>query len=360
MNEMDLTPLISIIVPVWNVELYLSECVESILSQTYTNIELILIDDGSTDGSGIICDKYKLEDNRVKVYHCENSGVSHARNYGVEMANGQWISFVDSDDWLEKSFIEKIIEEGNYKNGDVYISGGHFKEYENKTIEWKCFTNKVITDEDEKELLVAKMLAPLSVRINGCKTAPLGEPWAKLYKKEFLLASGIRFDEKFHPYEDVLFHYEIFRKASAIVGSDIIGYHYRYTDGSSTNRYKPQYVKMMNDFILRTKSMIDICKNRDLLQEALNARIIMISGWLCRVCFFNESRNEKYEVLQKELQKWKEYALVNDAILSSNKFLSIKQRLLQLLLREDNNWLLYILYRIKIKQYKARIFRASE
>ena len=91
-------PIISIIVPVYNTEKYLDQCIQSVLAQTYTNWELLLIDDGSTDSSGAICDKYAAEDNRIRVFHKENGGVSSARNLGLDNAQGEWISFVDADD----------------------------------------------------------------------------------------------------------------------------------------------------------------------------------------------------------------------------------------------------------------------
>lgn len=95
--------MISVIVPVYNVERYLARCIESILSQTYTDFELLLIDDGSKDKSGSICDEYALKDSRIRVFHKPNGGVSSARNVGLDNARGQWVAFCDSDDWLDKS-----------------------------------------------------------------------------------------------------------------------------------------------------------------------------------------------------------------------------------------------------------------
>ena len=95
-------PKISVIVPVYNVEPYLRLCVNSILNQTFTDFELLLIDDGSTDYSGEICDEYASMDSRVKVFHTTNRGVSAARNLGINKASAEWITFVDSDDWMEK------------------------------------------------------------------------------------------------------------------------------------------------------------------------------------------------------------------------------------------------------------------
>ena len=97
-------PKISVIVPVYNTEKYLDRCIQSILAQTYTDFELLLVDDGSTDSSGAICDKYAEQDSRVRVFHKENGGVSSARNQGLDNAKGEWITFVDSDDWVDREF----------------------------------------------------------------------------------------------------------------------------------------------------------------------------------------------------------------------------------------------------------------
>lgn len=102
-------PTISVIVPVYNTEKYLGECVQSILNQIFTDFELLLIDDGSTDQSGAICDTYALQDKRVKVFHKENGGVSSARNMGLDEARGEWIVFVDSDDWVANSYFSELL-----------------------------------------------------------------------------------------------------------------------------------------------------------------------------------------------------------------------------------------------------------
>ena len=101
--------MISVIVPVYNVEPYLRKCLDSILAQTYRNLEILVIDDGSTDGSGRICDEYAGRDERIKVFHTENHGLSCARNLGLDNANGEWIGFVDSDDWIEPDMYEVLL-----------------------------------------------------------------------------------------------------------------------------------------------------------------------------------------------------------------------------------------------------------
>ena len=116
--------LISVIIPVYNVEPYLRQCVDSVLSQTYQNIEIILVDDGSTDSSGIICDDYAHKHNNLKVIHKKNAGLSEARNSGLEVANGSYIAFIDSDDWISKDNFEKMITEINMQHSDFVFSDG--------------------------------------------------------------------------------------------------------------------------------------------------------------------------------------------------------------------------------------------
>lgn len=115
-------PKISVIVPVYNAEKYLHRCVDSILAQTFTDFELLLINDGSKDSSGVICDEYAAKDSRVLVFHKENGGVSSARNMGLDNAKGEWISFVDSDDWVEVSMLGEVYANAQANNSDMVFT----------------------------------------------------------------------------------------------------------------------------------------------------------------------------------------------------------------------------------------------
>lgn len=114
--------LVSIIIPVYNVEKYLKRCIDSLCNQTYKNIEIILVNDGSTDSSGIICDQYEKKDSRVKVIHKLNGGLSEARNTGMEVASAQWITFVDSDDYVSLSYISNLVGAAMNENADMAIT----------------------------------------------------------------------------------------------------------------------------------------------------------------------------------------------------------------------------------------------
>ena len=131
--------LVSIVVPVYNVEKYLKRCVDSIINQSYNNIEILLVDDGSTDSSGKICDDYLKKDSRIKVIHKQNGGLSDARNFGIDKSTGDYLSFIDSDDWIEKDMIMNLFNSIINEKSDISIEFmiikkkmlNHFKLFQN-------------------------------------------------------------------------------------------------------------------------------------------------------------------------------------------------------------------------------------
>ena len=133
--------LISVIVPVYNVEKYLEKCIDSICNQTYRNLEIILVNDGSTDKSGILCDKFKIKDSRIIVIHKENGGLSDARNAGIDIANGEVLGFVDSDDYIMPEMYEKMLNI-MYANDLDIVQCGYKKVYENYDNINDIFINK--------------------------------------------------------------------------------------------------------------------------------------------------------------------------------------------------------------------------
>ena len=134
--------MISIIVPVYNVEQYLEKCMDSIINQTYKDLEILVVDDGSTDNSGVIADEYAEKDGRIRVFHTRNQGLSCARNLGLKEAHGEWIGFVDSDDWIEANMYEMLLEKAEETGADV-VECGIFRVYTTRTIEKKAITNPI-------------------------------------------------------------------------------------------------------------------------------------------------------------------------------------------------------------------------
>ena len=167
---------VSIIVPVYNMELFLEKCVASILNQSYLNIEIILVDDGSTDSSGIICDRFSLTDRRVKVVHKKNGGISEARNVGIELSSGKFLAFVDADDYIEPQMIEILLARAKKDNAEIVVCG--FKYDDSLTGEHHTSISP-ITDETitGKDILIHRFFESPSTQIYWSAA------WNKLYKK---------------------------------------------------------------------------------------------------------------------------------------------------------------------------------
>lgn len=209
--------MISIVVPVYNVEKYLSQCLDSILTQTYKNLEIILVDDGSTDKSGSICDSYKKKDPRIVVIHKENGGLSDARNAGVAICKGDFISFVDSDDYLSPYFYEILMGVAQKRNCDIVAlkSGTDFWDGEDKPVLAKDKDEFAVRYLNSHEILERMLYQEIAT----------GAPF-KIYKKA-------TFDNVYFPvgylYEDVATTYKPFFNAQecAIVEADIYAYRKR-------------------------------------------------------------------------------------------------------------------------------------
>lgn len=194
--------LISIIVPVYNTENYLTKCLDSIINQTYKNLEIILIDDGSTDNSGKICDKYAKRDKRIVVIHKTNGGVSSARNLGLKIANGSYIGFVDADDWIADDMYEILYV--NLKKFNADISVCKFKNIYTRN-------NIIYNNGDNAKTILLNAVKSMEFLLNS-KENYMCCLWNKLYKKELLS----EFDEKLSIAEDLLQNFKIYFQENII------------------------------------------------------------------------------------------------------------------------------------------------
>ena len=182
-------PKISVIIPVYNSEKFLSRCIDSVLTQTFTDLELLLIDDGSQDKSGLICDKFASQDSRIRVWHKENGGVSSARNLGLVNANGEWVTFVDSDDWLSEHFLEVL---NNDINSDLIVGTMLFNKSGNIG-----YLSKEPVFYDYKNMR--------TVLENKFFNSLFNSPCSKLFRRRIIDFNKIRFDEKLVFGEDSVF-----------------------------------------------------------------------------------------------------------------------------------------------------------
>ncbi len=223
--------LISVIVPVYNVEKYLRRCVDSIINQTYKNLEIILVDDGSPDNCGAICDEYANKDSRVKVIHKVNGGLSDARNAGLDICQGQYIGFVDSDDWIELDMYETLYNFMVKENLDVAMCCAQQIYDDGRIIKLKAdFAPGIITDKNEL----------ISIIVNGGFEVVV---WSKLFSKKVMRGSTFK-KGKIH--EDKYFVFSWLDKTERFGCLNVSKYYYFKHDGSITDfkHFKSEFVDL--------------------------------------------------------------------------------------------------------------------
>lgn len=221
-------PKISVIVPVYKVEKYIGQCIESILSQTFKDFELILVDDGSPDNSGAICDEYAQKDARIRVFHKENGGVSSARNTGIENASGQWIYFVDSDDWVETITLRLLYEQTEKVCTDLVIHGlSNDYIYKNQIAKDKY---TLIDNPDYKQIIE-----------ETDKWGLLKGPVCKLFKSAIIKNGKIKFDTSLSYGEDTKFSFEYLALCNSVSFIPMHLYHYCFRGEESLTRQKHSF-----------------------------------------------------------------------------------------------------------------------
>lgn len=232
-------PAISVIVPVYNVEKYLHRCIDSILTQTFTDFELLLIDDGSKDESGVICDEYAKKDLRVRVYHKENGGVSSARNLGIEQAKGEWIAFIDADDYIDDKFLE--IEPGNLMSDVIQ-----------KPYKILAPQGNIIKSQQVKETTIQGLDNVFRFFVNKRSNAL----WDKIISRKII--GDRRFNTNVKIGEDFLFFLSILPFIQVYAFSGLGNYIYVQRDNSAmttVNQDIPKRINIMVDNIHNIKNL---------------------------------------------------------------------------------------------------------
>ena len=238
--------LISVVVPIYNVEKYLRLCLDSLLMQTYTNFEVLMINDGSPDDSANICKEYLAKDRRFQYFEKENGGLSDARNYGIEHSKGEYITFVDSDDWLKETLLEDLYEAITRTGADIalstYIIYDDFQSVYNIPVIGEYYERIWMSDEFIREL------PQLEMKDNSYSTS-----WAKLFKKE--LFCTIRFP-KGKLIEDTRTNIKLFLESSRLVYINKCLYFYRIRGGSIIQTITEKLLKDVLDTLIERLSLV--------------------------------------------------------------------------------------------------------
>lgn len=267
------SPLVSIIVPVYNVEKYVDHCIETIVNQTYSNIQVILVDDGSMDRSGEKCDEWAKKDDRIEVIHKRNDGLGHARNSGLEIAKGHFVMFVDSDDYISKNMTERLVNEALRTESDtVYCSLN------------RCFDNNRIIPIEQQHTNASfqdtKIIENVLLEMIGTSPERLEDRylymsvWHALYSMEIIKDYRIAFpSERELISEDIIYHIDYLRRSQKVTFIPDCLYYYRENKQSLSLKYNPDRIKLVtilyeamnaklgqflpkNQYILRTQRML--------------------------------------------------------------------------------------------------------
>lgn len=312
-------PLVSIVVPVYKVpEQYLRKCIESTTAQTLKEIEVLLVDDGSPDQCGKICDEYAEKDNRIRVLHKQNGGLSSARNYGCKAATGKWIMFVDGDDWIEPNMCQTMYELGETKRVQLVMCG-IMKDYGKSATEYKFYLEdgKVYKEQD------CKWLQQQLLVYNG----NIAVAYSKLIDRKLLVENNIFHDEILKQgAEGLEFNLRLFEKLESAIFINKPFYHYIYNENSisaSHNEANHEYVIKCFEKI---KCFIDTSDNKEMLKPWFDNRLLYVIVTTAISGYFNPTNTEPYTDKKRKYGAYLEKPIVKEALKTKNTAGIGKQR----------------------------------
>lgn len=322
---------VSIIIPVYNVEKYIDNCINSLIKQTYKNIEIILVDDGSKDNSYEICQNYSKKYSFIKSYHKSNGGPSSARNYGIKKSSGYYICFVDSDDYVSEKYIEKLLIE------DFDLSfGGMADVFNNKKIE-KPICNQIEKYYDND--IYIKLL-------ENVESDFFNSPCCKLFKKSIIEENNLKYNESLHMGEDLIFNINYLKHCNSLIMIPNCLYFYNRNIGGSLtkkfnfNRWDTE--KIIYDEFKKLYIDIDLYEK---YKEKINALLFLgAKKTIYILCSSNLNYKEKIKYI-KQIISDKNINDVIDNVIINNKL----TKLLKILIKLKKPLLIYILFKIRVK-----------
>lgn len=299
--------MITVIVPVYNAEKYLEQCINSILNQTYTDLEILLIDDGSTDSSGVICDQYAQKDSRIKTFHKSNGGVSSARNFGLKRAVGEWIAWVDSDDYIVPEMYDKMLNAASANNADLAYC--KFKSGEN---------SRIMPQDD----------ISISEFINQYLFVPINAMWITLCKRTIYENNDICFIEGNDVGEDLLVSTQLYYYATKRVYVQEDLYYYRQSLESISNSIKTSQ---------KTRELINNIFELELFLRKSNLFSQVKASLAGRILF----AKEYYLYVEKNISLWYSICPWTRHYIFNNQYNGLKGKIIE--------WIIVRLYRLCLK-----------
>ncbi|MCI8955884.1 MAG: glycosyltransferase family 2 protein [Eubacterium sp.] len=252
---------VSIVLPIYNVESYLETCVRSVQDQTYKNIEIILVDDGAKDNSGKICDQLALKDNRIKVLHKENGGLSSARNAGYSIATGKYLMYIDSDDVIKADVVQKCVETIQRDQSDIVIYGYEKIDEKGNVLEVCTWGDKLLNHDTMVEYLYTAITE-----------MSFGYAWNKLYRKSVIDQSELLADSKVIDREDLVYNLELLKYVDKISYIDYVGYQYLQRSTSLLHNGNLARLKGIDYFVM-TMNNINV-GNEEINNKLFNMNVL--------------------------------------------------------------------------------------
>lgn len=287
--------LVSIILSTYNVEKYINKCLVSILNQTYKNIEIIIVIDGSTDSSLDIAKKYKAKDSRIHIFSQENKGSGPARNLGLEHASGEYCIFVDSDDWIDIDMVEKLLLYQKINDYDLVTTSWKVWDKQGLKIKSNVFTNKVYKSENIKDT------RNLYLKLFGLNF--LSAPSTKLYKMSIIKENNVEFPN-LRRSQDIVFNYRYYECIESVYAKDTAYYNYRFDNSTNFNKINKDYYKTVE---LIYSQIVECCKRWKIeIFVGGNEDYILTCNYLFQTVLLplqaNVSKNESIEkIVDSEL-----------------------------------------------------------
>ena len=337
---------VSIIMPAYKVEQFLRQCLDSVVHQTYKELEIICIDDGSPDNCGKIFDEYAAADERFVVVHKENEGLSAGWNQGMKLATGKWIAFVDTDDWIEPDYIEKLVEAAEKYDADVTLGSSYYFCTEHGKKEFTCPTdlNTVFMNGEGAEKLQTRIWLP--AKGTAYTNAVV---WNKLYKRSFLVQENFTFDLRLPAGcgHDNLFNFMVFGEAKTVCTAAVNGYNFRFRQTSSTRTFKPDYPAIQHIYREEAYRYIEGKKDvPDSLIKLLDFATLKSFVAAFQVCFFHPDNPADRRTVAREFAQMKKMPRFKHAIWQGkNPYMNKKQVILKYSLRQPFLFPLEILFK---------------
>lgn len=333
---------VSIIVPIYNCAKYLCSCIESILSQSYANLELILVDDGSLDNSNDICIKYKVSDKRVKVFCQENSGASVARNLGIKNVSGEYLMFVDADDYIEKNMLQELVETAERKSAD-YVMCGMIVDTYNKQ---GNLISSLKSNQYQRTIIGNKNI-PENI-IDLVENESLSGPYCKLIKMNIINENLIKMPSEIYLQEDLYFNLRVLEHVHKICVLENCYYHYnKGIGGSVTSRYYQNKYDMTNEVHdLLFKFYEDRCADKEIIARI--KYIYIKNSYAAFINLFHKdcklAKKEKVKFI-RDITNSPKY---NFMVLTANRC-GFKYKLIKFILMTKNSTLIYWISKVFYK-----------